>query len=91
MSTPPDSASTKHSLTMVQRQYIDSRFEESVGEYMQSILETLKDISVEIIGLRSKLTIISHRIHIIEGVLQQDDKGNNSGLSLNKPPENAGL
>jgi hypothetical protein len=81
MSTP-DSASTKHSLTMVQRQYIDSRFSENVGDYMKSILEALQDITIELMTIRSKLTMVNHRLQKLEDRQQKDDNTPPTQVSL---------
>ena len=77
----PDSSSTKHSLTMIQRQYIDSRFSESVSDYMKSILEALDDLKVELMNVRSKVAMVNHRIAKIEESLHRDDKPSEPALN----------
>ena len=78
----PDSSATKHSLTMTQRQYIDSRFSENVGDYMKSIIETLSDINIELMNIRAKISITSYRIAKIEDAIQKDDKAPQLPLPL---------
>ena len=86
MQNTPDSCATKHSLTMIQRQYIDSRFSENVAAHLTAITDSLADNATDMSSLRAKLSILSHRISILESLLQKDDNSHPDPVSCNQSP-----
>lgn len=70
----PDSKATKHSMTAIQRQYIDSRIEEELSARIQPLVDELADQAVEILELRSALSIAKAKATKLEDRLNNDDK-----------------
>jgi hypothetical protein len=63
MSKIPDSAATRHSMTSLQRQYIDARISEALLDKIPVIESTLMSISHRLENIKRKLDLIelSHR------------------------------
>ena len=74
MRNQPKSSATKFSLDPNQRQYIDSRIEESTGAAISQLLEEIKDKDAEISSLRSDNSLLNARLNRLEDRFASDDK-----------------
>ena len=70
----PDSNATKHHLTPLQRQYVESRITEIIESIVSPLREEVADLSVENIELRAKLSLANARIQKLEMRADDDDK-----------------
>lgn len=74
MKRHPDSNATKHSMTALQRQYLDSKVKELLEDAITPLRDEVSDLVAENLELRSTISVLAARLRKAEDRFASDDK-----------------